>query len=115
MSIAFVCHDDIVNQKETVMRIISRRTLNEFALKHSASKKLLDVWFHEVKKANWVSPADIKSEYKNAEFLKNNRIDFNIGGNKYRLIVKVHYNVKAVYIRFAGTHAEYDKINAEEI
>lgn len=113
--IASMLNDGIINQKEIRMRIISRRTLNEFASKHSASKNLLDAWFHEVKKAVWKSPADIKAEYKSADFLKNNRVVFNIGGNNYRLIVKIHYNVKAVYIRFVGTHAEYNKINAEKI
>ena len=115
MTVAFSDPCDIIKQKEILMRIISRRTLNDFSCKHPATKKLLEAWFHEVKKANWETTSDVKNEYRSADFLKGNRVIFNIGGNKYRLIVKVHYNVKTVYIRFIGTHAEYDKMNAEEI
>ena len=99
------------------MRIISRRTLKEFYDKpeYKDSKAPIETWFRETLKAEWNSPNDIKLKYRNASFLLNNRVVFNIHGNKYRLIVKIHYNLKTIYIRFIGTHEQYDKINVEEI
>ncbi|HCC25458.1 MAG TPA: addiction module toxin RelE, partial [Holosporales bacterium] len=75
----------------------------------------LKSWFAETKKALWSSPQNIKDHYRSADFLKNNRVIFNISGNKYRLIVQVNYHFKIVYIRFIGTHQEYDKIDPESI
>jgi len=75
----------------------------------------LKAWFAETQKAQWNAPAEIKEKYRSASFVKNNRVIFNICGNKYRLIVRINYNSKTVFIRFIGTHSEYDKINAEEI
>jgi len=75
----------------------------------------LRAWYTETKKAGWKGPQDIKSEYRTASILRNNRVVFNIKGNTYRLVVGVRYDFQLVYIRFLGTHAEYDKINAEEI
>ncbi len=75
----------------------------------------LKAWFAETQKAQWNTPAEIKEKYRSASFVKNNRVIFNICGNKYRLIVRINYNSKTVFIRFIGTHSEYDKINAEEI
>lgn len=72
-------------------------------------------WFHEARIADWSTPADIKASYRNASILGNNRVVFNIGGNKYRLVVAVNYRARIVFIRFIGSHAEYDRINAEEI
>ncbi len=99
------------------MRIISRKTLREFyeTSLYSDSKNPIEVWFRETLKADWNSPADIKEKYRNASFLKNNRVVFNIHGNKYRLVVKIHYNLKTVFIRFIGTHEQYDDIDVEEI
>ena len=99
------------------MHIISRKTLKAFYAKQGCedAKGPLDAWFHEVKRENWESPADIKAKYRSASFLKGNRVVFNIGGNKYRLVVKVNYNTKTVFIRFVGTHNEYDRIDAEVI
>ncbi|WP_232225908.1 type II toxin-antitoxin system HigB family toxin [Leptospira terpstrae] len=71
--------------------------------------------FKDTSKASWKSPSDIKEKYRNASFLKDNRIVFNIHGNKYRLIIKVHYKLQTIFIRFIGTHEQYDKINAEVI
>ncbi len=82
---------------------------------HSDSKESLEVWFHEVKRESWQSPADIKEKYRNASILKNSRVVFNICGNKYRIVVKIEFKTQIVFIRFIGTHKEYDKINAEEI
>jgi mRNA interferase HigB len=97
------------------MRVISKRTLQDFWINHSDSMNPLAAWYTEAMKALWQSPQDIKSQYKTASFLRDNRVVFNIGGNKYRLIVKINYPYNTVYVRFVGTHAQYDKINAEEI
>lgn len=97
------------------MRVIAKSTLRSYWEKHADAKTPLEAWHYEILKANWQTPNDIKAKYQSVDFLKNNRVVFNIGGNKYRLIVAVNYHLKIVYIRFVGTHAEYDKINAEEI
>ena len=99
------------------MHVISRRPLKEFGKRPDCrdAKGPLDAWWHEAEKADWNSPADIKQQYGTASILKDNRVVFNIGGNKYRLVVEINYSVKIVYIRFIGTHKEYDRINAEEI
>ena len=99
------------------MRIISRKTLGEFYKREDCkdAKGPLDVWWHEAKKAKWKSWTDIKETYRSASVLKGNLVVFNIGGNKYRLVVKINYSVQIVYIRFVGTHKEYDKIDAEVI
>jgi mRNA interferase HigB len=97
------------------MRVISKRTLQDFWEKHPDSINPLSGWYAEAMKAVWQSPHEIKSQYKTASFLCDNRVVFNIGGNKYRLIVKINYPYNTVYIRFIGTHADYDKINAQEI
>lgn len=99
------------------MRIIARKTLVEFYQREDCkdARGPLDVWWHEAKKAKWQSWTDIKETYRSASVLKDNRIVFNIGGNKYRLVVKINYAVQIVYIRFVGTHKEYDKIDAEVI
>ena len=97
------------------MRIISRKTLKEFAKRFPDAEGQLDAWFHEVKKAQWQTPADVKAKYRSASILKDSRVVFNVCGNKYRLIVKVSYANGIVLIRFVGTHGDYDKINAEDV
>ena len=97
------------------MRIISKRILREFWLKHADSEQQLKSWYRETEKAQWGSVNDLKTEYPNASILKENRIVFNIKGNKYRLIVKFNFEYQISWIRFIGTHAAYDKINANEI
>jgi len=82
---------------------------------HSDAISPLAEWYAEVSKASWQTPQDIKARYKSASFLSDNRVVFNIAGNKYRLVVKINYSYSTAYVRFVGTHAEYDKINAEEI
>ncbi len=99
------------------MRIISRRTLKEF-WKQSAyvdSEQALKAWFDEARQASWKTPNDIKAQYKSASILKDSRLVFNIHGNKYRLIVKINYDFSVIYIRFVGTHKQYDKIDANEV
>jgi len=97
------------------MRIISRRILREFWEKHPDAAIPLQTWFHDVGRAIWTGPADIKAVYRNASFLANNRVVFNIKGNHYRLVVLVVYQHGVVYIRFVGTHEEYDRIDAATI
>ena len=97
------------------MRIISRRILREFWEKHPDSAIALQTWFHDVERAFWTSPVDIKAVYQNASFVANNRVVFNIKGNQYRLVVVVVYQYSVVYIRFVGTHEGYDRIDSATI
>ncbi len=97
------------------MRVIARKTLRDFYEKHADSKASLEAWFHEVSAAEWRGPQEIKSRYPSADFLPGKRVVFNIKGNTYRLIVNIHYNTRIVFIRFVGTHAQYDKIDATTI
>lgn len=97
------------------MRIIARRTLVQFWEREPQSETALKDWYKKAEKSMWQSPADIKAQYRSASFLADNRVVFNICGNHYRLIVKINYHFGIVYIRFVGTHAEYDRINAETI
>ena len=94
------------------MRIISRGTLRDFWQIHADAEQALRAWFHEASEAKWSTPKAIKQAYPSADILPGNRIVFNIKGNHYRLIVKIHYNTGILFIRFVGTHAEYDKIDA---
>jgi mRNA interferase HigB len=82
---------------------------------HKDCEQQLKSWYREAKESHWSGPAEIKREYPSASFLKGNRVVFNIKGNHYRLIVKINYDYGMVWIRFIGTHAAYDKINAETI
>ncbi len=97
------------------MRIIAVSHLRTFWGKNPDSEQSLKSWVDEVKKAAWSQPADIKDKYRNASILKNRRVVFNIKGNDYRLVVSVAYRFQAVYVKFIGTHAEYDAIDAENI
>lgn len=97
------------------MNVISKKTLVLFYEKHSAAKHALEAWHAEARKAEWQTPEEIKREYASASFLKDNRVVFNIKGNDYRLIVHIDYKRHIVRVKFVGTHAEYGKINAEEI
>jgi len=89
--------------------------LRDFWEKHADSKEQLLSWFQEANSAQWTNPSDVKREYPSASFLKDNRIVFNIKGNTYRLIVRVNFEYQMIWIRFIGTHAEYDKIDANKI
>ncbi len=97
------------------MRIIAKRTLVDFWEVHATAQKPLDEWFRFVRHAEWEDSQDIKRDFASASFLANNRVVFNIGGNKFRLVTKIDYEYKIVFTRFIGTHAEYDKIDAVEI
>ena len=97
------------------MRIIARRTLREFWEKHADAEQPLRAWDHDVRKADWSSPTDVKRVYANASVVGENRIVFNIGGNKYRLVVHVAYRYRRVLVKFIGTHGEYDRIDAATV
>ena len=98
-----------------IMRIISVKTLKTYWELHREVEQPLKAWVAEVKSAQWNKPQDVKMRYRSADPVGDNRIVFNIKGNKYRLIVKIHYNKGIVFIRFIGTLADYDKIDAEKI
>jgi mRNA interferase HigB len=97
------------------LRVIAKKILRDFWEIHADCEQQLTSWYQETGKSTWKSPGDIKLEYPNASILPGNRVVFNIKGNNYRLIVKINYDYQMVWIRFVGTHAEYDKINAEII
>ena len=97
------------------MRVIAKKILRDYWEKQIDSKEQLKTWYKEASKTIWASPVDIKSDYPEASILKSGRVVFNICGNKYRLIVQVNYLRKWAFIRFIGTHEEYDKINANKI
>jgi len=97
------------------MRVIAKRTLREFWIKHKDCEEHLKTWYSELENAQWRGPRDIKADYPSASFLADNRIVFNIKGNTYRIVIRVNYDYGFVWIRFVGTHAQYDKINASKI
>lgn len=97
------------------MRVIAKKTLREFWGRHPDCEQQLKSWYQEADAADWKGPGDIKKEYPSASFLGDNRVVFNIKGNHYRLVVKINYDYRMVWIRFIGTHAQYDKINAKKI
>ena len=97
------------------MNVISKRTLITFYEQHPQAKSALEVWHSDARKSTWSSPADIKELYASASFLQDNRVVFNIKGNDFRLIVHIDYPRKIVRVKFIGSHAEYDKIDAKEI
>jgi len=97
------------------MRIIALGALREFWNRHPDAQVPLRSWYAAASRADWRSPADVKSAYRNASFIANNRIIFNVKGNDYRLVVAVHYNRRLMFIRFVGTHHEYDRIDAGTI
>jgi mRNA interferase HigB len=97
------------------LRIIARKTLVEFWAKHSDAEEPLKAWFHEARQAEWSSPDELKKRYPSASIVNRNRVVFNIKGNRYRLIAMINYHYKTVYIRFIGTHAEYDAVDASTI
>lgn len=97
------------------MRVISKSTLRTFWTKHKDCEEQLKSWYKEAEEARWKGPRDIKRDYTAASFLPDNRVVFNIKGNNYRLVVKINYDYGIVWIRFVGTHGQYDKINASKI
>ena len=97
------------------MHIISRKRLREFWELHADAEEPLLAWFHEAKVARWQTPDEIKKRYGSADVVADNRVIFNIKGNTYRLVVRVNYASGTVFIRFIGTHGEYDRIDATTV
>ena len=97
------------------LRIISRKTLREFWERHPDSEQPLRAWHLEVRQADWASPEQVRDRFPSASILPNNRVVFRIEGNAYRLVVAVCYPGRSVYLRFVGPHAEYARIDAEEV
>lgn len=100
------------------MRIIALSTLKAFWEQNPAyadSTEPILAWYRHVLKADWASPSEVKQDFGNASILKDGRVVFNIAGNKYRLIVWINYDYRVVYIRFIGTHRQYDQIDAQTI
>jgi len=100
------------------MRVIALSTVKAFWEKHPGfadAKEPLLAWYRHALSADWASPADVKAEFGSASILRSGRVVFNIAGNKYRLVVWINYPYRILYVRFIGTHAQYDKINAQTI
>ena len=97
------------------MRIIALSTLKAFWEEHMNAKEATLAWYRYTLTADWSAPADVKQDFRNASILKDRRVVFNIAGNKYRLVVWANYAYRVVYIRFTGTHTQYDKIDVQTI
>ena len=97
------------------MRIITKRPLREFWESHPDAERALRKWYKDVDDADWATPAAVRAQFGSASIIAGNRVVFNIKGNSYRLVVSIKYRGRMVYIRFIGTHAEYDLINAAEV
>ena len=97
------------------MQVIAKRTLREFWDRHPQAKGPLEAWHDTASKSVWTTPSDIREQFGSADFIADNRVIFNIGGNNYRLVVHVAYRFRRVLIKFVGTHADYDRIDAETV
>ena len=99
------------------MRIIAFRSLREFWEKpeYSDSEASLRSWYHDAKKSDWGNPNELKRQYKNASIIGESRVVFNLKGNSYRLVVAIDYEFQVIFVRFIGTHQQYDKIDAKTI
>ena len=97
------------------MRIIAKRTLREFWETHTDAKDALEAWHSAVRRADWDSPDKVIQQYSRASIVGSDRVVFRLRGGRYRLIVSVDYEKRIVFIKFVGTHSEYDRINAEEV
>ncbi len=99
------------------MRIISRKTLKAFweESAYADAEQPLRAWFREASRADWKSPADVKAKFRSASIVADDRVVFNIGGNKYRLVVRINYSYGVIYIRFIGTHRQYDAIDVKDV
>jgi mRNA interferase HigB len=103
------------------MRVIARKTLTRFAeslrghAAHKSVKSALDAWFHEAKRAEWRSPADVKKSYATASIIDEERVVFNIKGNDYRLVAAIDYGRQTVFIKWIGSHSDYDRIEVRTV
>lgn len=97
------------------MRIISKRALHRFWLRQPASQQPLRAWYDFVRRQQWRGPAELKASFRNADYVGNDRFVFNIGGNRFRLIGEINFKSSCVFVRFVGTHADYDRIDAKVV
>lgn len=97
------------------MRVVKVKTLRTYWAHHSETEGPLEAWYHHVSTARWSKPEDVKKDYADASILSNNRVVFNIKGNQYRLFVAIHYSTQIIFIRFIGTHSQYDRIDSTTI
>lgn len=97
------------------MNVVSRPKLLAFWTRHPAAKASLSAWYVVARKAEWRSPQDVKNDFGSADFVADNRVIFNVGGNNYRVVVRISYRYKQVLIKFVGTHTEYDEIDPATI
>lgn len=99
------------------MRVIAKSTLKNFWEQpgHGDARGPLESWHEEAVKAAWTSPQRVKDQYASASICGNNRVVFNIGGNKYRLVVEMQYRAGIAWVKFIGTHAQYDRIDVENV
>ena len=100
------------------MRVIALSTLKAYwsgGASHGDVEQAALAWYRDVLQADWAAPADIKAQFRSASILKDGRVVFNLAGNKYRLVVWVNFPCRVVYVRFIGTHAEYDRIDAQSV
>jgi|SRR6185437_9318021 len=97
------------------MKVVAVSSLRRFWTRHPDAEQPLKAWYDEARHARWATPRDIRKRYASASFVGNNRVVFNIKGNDYRLIVAVAWRFQAVYIKFVGTHAEYDRVDAASV
>ncbi len=93
------------------MHVIKRKPLQDFGEKHADAAGPLQAWYHEARKAEWANSVELKASYRTASIINAERVVFDIGGGKYRLVVRINYASKTVFIRFVGTHAKYDRID----
>jgi mRNA interferase HigB len=100
------------------VRVIALSTLKSFLTRspgHADAREPLMAWYRQVRRADWSTPAEVKRELRSASILKDGRVVFNIAGNKYRVVVWINYPYRVLYIRFVGTHRQYDSIDAQSI
>ncbi len=97
------------------MQVVAKKTLRLFWTKHPKAQGPLEAWYRIASKAEWRTPQDIKNVFRSADFVADSRVIFNIAGNSYRLVVRVSYEYQNIKIKFIGTHADYDKIDPENV
>lgn len=97
------------------MRIIAKRTLKDFWERHPSAKTSLVYWHAAVRQAEWANPSAVRATFRSADFVGGNRVIFDIGGNNFRLVAHVRYEKRIVFVRFVGTHADYDRIDPETV
>jgi len=97
------------------VNVVAKRTLQEFWTLHPQAKGPLTSWYHHAKAADWRTPQDVRNDFRTVDFVGDNRVIFDVGGNNYRLVARISYPFKQVLVKFIGTHKEYDKIDPETV